>query len=122
MAKLTEDQKRAFSTRIVEILKDNAARLTAAGFNPVARTIDLAIKTHRANDKEAAQVEARRVHLKATAESQQATDESYKLASDTVELIVGLLGKDDELSKILRNIRDEMANEAARGPRESETE
>ena len=117
MGRLTEDQKRAFARRILEILKDNIARLGAAGFDPINRIVELSVKSYRADDKEAAQFAAQTAAEKATAESQAATDEVYKAASDSVELVVGLLGKDDELSKNLRNICDSMAHEAARGPR-----
>ena len=117
MAALTEDQKRGFGRRVLEIMKDNIARLSAAGFDPISRIIDLSVKAYRADDKEAAQFAAQTAAEKATKESQVATVEFYKLASDSVELVVGLVGKDDELSKNLREIRDSMATEAARGPR-----
>jgi hypothetical protein len=39
----------------------------------------------------------------------------YKKASAIIELIVGALGKDDALSKRLRNLRDEIAKESLRG-------
>ena len=93
---------------MVEILKDNLAKLNAAGFNVMQRTIDLSIAVHRANDAEAAQVAAEIAHKEATAKSVERTENAYKLASETVDLIVGIIGRDDELSKTLRDIRGEM--------------
>ncbi|MEW6557401.1 MAG: hypothetical protein AB1349_08615 [Elusimicrobiota bacterium] len=45
------------------------------------------------------------------------TATAYKKASDTIDLIVGALGKGDALSKRLRNLRDEIAKESLRGKR-----
>jgi hypothetical protein len=52
-------------------------------------------------------VTARAAHATATAESQAATEAGYRKASDSVELMVGLLGKDHALSVILRQLRSE---------------
>ena len=43
----------------------------------------------------------------------------YKFASDAVEAVIGAIGKEHKLSGLLRNKRDSMANEAARGPEPS---
>jgi len=43
-------------------------------------------------------------------------DVYYKFASDVVEAVIGAIGKEHKLSGLLRNKRDSMANEAARGP------
>ena len=122
MPGLTENEKRAFAHLMAEILQDNLARLAALGFNGNARLNELRVKEHVAQDKEAAQLAARVAHENATAASVEATDEVYNLASDTVEVIVGLVGKDDALSGRLRNLRDEMNLEAARGPEEEPPE
>ena len=116
MPGLTENEKRAFTHLMAEILQDNLTRLASLGFNGNARLMELRAKEQIAQDKEAAQLAARVAHENATAVSVKATDEAYKLASDTVEVIVGLVGKDDALANRLRNLRDEMNLEAARGP------
>ena len=51
----------------------------------------------------------------ATAESVETESAAYDYASSTVDLMVAALGRDDELSRILRNLRDQMVNEEARG-------
>ena len=116
MPGLTENEKRAFAHLVAEILQDNIARLHGLGYDGHARLHELRTKEQIAQEKEAAQLAARVASENATAESVEATEEVYKLASDTVELIVGLVGKDDPLAHRLRNLRDEMNLEAARGP------
>ena len=115
--KLTEAQQRSFAQNMLEILRDNEQELNDAGFNTQTRVTQHEQQTQEADEKEAAQVAARKTHLQATADSQLATGTSYKSASATVELIVGLLGKDSKLVKVLKNLRDEMVLEKARGKR-----
>ena len=38
-------------------------------------------------------------------DTQESTEAAYKSASATVDLIVGLVGKDHELAKVLRSLR-----------------
>jgi SepF-like predicted cell division protein (DUF552 family) len=113
--KITETQQRAFARNILEVLRDHEQELDNAGFKTKMRITQLEQQTQEAEGKEAAQVAARKAHLQATADSQTATETAYASASATVELIVGLLGKDHKLVKVLKNLRDEMALEAARG-------
>ena len=113
----TETQRRAFTRSILEILRDHENELNDAGFNTQTRITQLEQLTQEAEDKEAAQVAAREAHLQATAASRSATKTVYGAASATVELIVGLLGKEHKLVKAIKNLRDEMVLEAARGKR-----
>jgi hypothetical protein len=107
MPNLTEEEKREFPREIIEIMDSNSAELTAAGFDPAALKVELTTLADDADAKEAAQVNARAANATATAESQAATTAGYQKASDSVELIVGLLGKDHALSVILRQLRSE---------------
>ena len=107
MPGLTEEEQRESPRQIIEILDNNAAALTAAGFDPAARQAQLTTQADDADAKEADQVDARAALSAATSASQAATQTAYSNASDTVELIIGLLGKDHELSKILRQLRSE---------------
>ena len=72
-------------------------------------------KNATAENKRAAQVTADEAARKATAESVESENAAYEFASSTVDLMVAVLGRDDELSRILRNLRDQMVNEEARG-------
>ena len=84
MPGLTENEKRAFARQLLEVLRDNTDRLTAAGFDPAARITDIETKADTADDKEAAQRAAQEASLRATSESNEATNAVYDLASQTV--------------------------------------
>ena len=75
MAKLTEADKRAFARQVVEVLRQNTARLSGAGFDASSRVISLEGKAHEAEVKEAAQLDAQQAALRATDASNTATDE-----------------------------------------------
>ena len=99
-------------------MADNFARLRKPGYGGYAGLNELRVKECTGRGKESAQRLVEGVALeRATAESVKATGEAYRLTSDTVELIVRLVGKDDPLAHRLRNLRDELKNETARGPR-----
>lgn len=107
MANLTEEEKREFIREIVEILDNHAAELTAAGFDPANLKTELTGLADDADAKEADQVSARAALAATTAASQEATLKGYSKASDAVELMVGLLGKEHALSQIIRKLRSE---------------
>ena len=109
MPKLTENEKRAFTRQLLEVLRNNATRLTGLGFSATNRITLLETRADEADVKEAAQRAAEETSLRATRESQEATDVAYDVASQTVELIIGLVGKKDELATVLRGIRGGMS-------------
>ena len=104
---MSEEERRQFVRAMVEILDNHAADLTAAGFDPAAKQAELTALAEDADNKEGGQVNARVALANATASSQQATIKGYKAASNTVDLVVGLLGKDHALSKIIKKLRSE---------------
>ncbi len=115
MAYLTRGHKRDFARQVAELVMQHDATLTAAGFAPAQRLTELQNKNATAENKRAAQVTADEAARKATAESVESENAAYEFASSTVDLMVAVLGRDDELSRILRNLRDQMVNEEARG-------
>lgn len=115
MATLTRGHKRDFARQIAELVSQHNTTLTTAGFNPEERLVLLRDKNAVAEKKRAEQLAAEEAAVKATAESVKTENEAYDFASSTVDLMVAVLGRDDELSRILRNLRDEMVNEEARG-------
>lgn len=119
MAYLTRGHKRDFARQVAELVTQYEATLTAAGFAPAQRLAELQSKNTAAETKRAAQIAAEEAARKATAESVETESEAYEFASSTVDLMVAVLGRDDELSRILRNLRDQMVNEEARGSDES---
>ena len=116
MAKLTEADQRAFSHQVLEILKKNSARLSAAGFETSGRVVAVEAKTHTADIDEAGQTQAKEALLRATATSTTSTTEAYDLASASVNLIEGILGKDDPLVKVLRGLRPAMHHDTPTKP------
>ncbi|WP_394796026.1 hypothetical protein [Armatimonas sp.] len=117
MAKLTDTDRRAFSHQMVEVLQQNAAHLLAAGLDVTARQTELAAKAHEADVKEAAQLTAQQAAHRATEESSAATDVAYELASTTVNLVEGALGKNDPLVVSLRQLRPGLHNGPTPAPK-----
>ena len=117
MAGLTETTKREFSKRILDVLNTNKDTLKIKGVDAEVASGELSQLLDDAFSKENKQIQLQVETKKATADSQKATDIAYRKASATVELLVGALGKEDELSKRLKNLRDEIANEELRGKR-----
>lgn len=122
MAGLTHDQKRAFIHRMIEILEENQDVLAQAGFDVQSRIDQLKQKWAEQEQAEAEQLQALALYKEKTELSVEKLSEAYKLASATVELIVGILGKDHPLVEVIKNIRDEMALEAQRGKKKSHDE
>lgn len=118
MAKLARGLKRDFARQMAELVAQNDVKLKAAGFDPEQRLIALRAMNAEAEKDRAAQVIADEEARKATAKSVDSENEAYDYASSSLDLMVGFLGRDDKLSRILRNLRDEMVNEEARGRKE----
>ncbi|PIU83585.1 MAG: hypothetical protein COS68_03280 [Elusimicrobia bacterium CG06_land_8_20_14_3_00_38_11] len=116
---LTETTKREFAKRTLDILNSNADALKKAGVDSSVKSGELKQLIDDAFSAEEKQLAAQTQSKKATEASQNATTEAYKKASAVIELLVGSLGKEDALSKRLRNLRDEIANEALRGKSEA---
>jgi hypothetical protein len=121
MAKLTEADQRAFSHQVLEVLRQNSAKLSVAGFDTSGRAAALEAKTDEAEVKEAEQLQAKEALLRATAASTTSTQEAYDLASASVNLIEGILGKDDALVKLLRGLRPAMHHDTPTKPPTSPT-
>jgi len=105
MAKLNEKEKRDFVVHVYTTLNDEAASLTAAGFDPTTRAAGVKAKSDTATQAEVAQQKAQAEAMKATKVSNEALDEAYKDASAVVSLVEGLLGKDSELVHKLHKFR-----------------
>ena len=79
--------------------------LAEKGFNAEPRANELTQQSETALSAETAQQRAERDAEAATKVSQQTLKAAYDNASASVDLIVGLLGKDHPLSKQLRKLR-----------------
>ena len=101
----TEEEKRDFILQIVTLLKTNAEALKDLGYDSEKKSEELSNLHSAAEEAEGAQRNAEAAHRAATKASQDATEAAYKAASATVDLVVGLVGKDHELAKVMRGMR-----------------
>lgn len=106
MGYLNEKERRDFVVHVYTTVEEEAARLAAAGFDPTNRTTDLKTKSSTALAAEVAQQKAQAESLKATKLANETLKLAYDDASSLVNLLEGLLGKDDELVHKLRQFRN----------------
>jgi hypothetical protein len=120
MASLTEGQKAAFSGYVQGILANSgtASRLNEKSF-PVSRRVTELLNAQRGY------AEAEAKYRVLVAQKRDASDNAnkalnglYDMSSAVAEQIIGTIGKDDNLSKEIRDWRDKMNLEAARGKKD----
>lgn len=119
MAKLTYAQQIAFSKTVVQFLKDNTNALKEAGFDPAGKLSTLEPMVDSAIEQDARQEELKAELNKTTAKAVGTMTKAYTLASSMIDAMVGVIGKDQPLSRRFRQIRDQMIKEAARGKKHS---
>jgi hypothetical protein len=106
MTSLNEKERRDFVSHTVLTIEENAAVLTAAGFDPANRVTTMKTKMATAEQAEVKQQQAQAAALDATKVAIQTLREAYDDASEMVSLIEGLLGKDNSLVHKLRQFRN----------------
>lgn len=119
---LTHAQKLAFAKTMIEILENNKEKLEEKGVDVDGRIKELRKQVDDAAQSEADQQQEQSEAREATTEANEKLDTAYDNASASVELVVGALGKEDPLVLEIKNIRDEMAKESLRGPRDDEND
>lgn len=102
---LTESKKRDFVTQLIVIMQQNAQSLTDKGFDPAAKIAQLQQEMVAADEAEGKQVEAMAAAKDATKVAQDTLDVAYTDGSATVDLIAGLLGKNDNLVLEIKKLR-----------------
>lgn len=105
MTSLNESKKRDFIAMLIVIMEQNAELLAEKGYNPTNIIAQLKEELTITDQKEAQQKAAMAAAKNATREATEALDITYKHASATVDLISGLLGKDDNLLKEIKKLR-----------------
>lgn len=105
MATLNEKESRDFVSQMIVIVNQNANLLTDAGFDPSTRTEALQGKLQTADEAEGEQQKAQAAALDATKLANQTLTLAYDDASAFVNLVEGLLGKDNSLVHKLRQLR-----------------
>lgn len=106
MSKQNEAGKRDFVSQVISLSTESAELLIAKGFDPAAKIELLTNKKQIADKAETAQQEAAAAAKVATKVSNEKLDEAYREASNQVDLISGLLGKENELVKKMRKFRN----------------
>jgi streptomycin 6-kinase len=102
---LNESKKRDFIAMLIVIMEQNAGLLAEKGYDPTNVIAQLKEELAITDQKEARQRETVVAAKNATQEALEALNVSYKKASATVDLISGLLGKDDNLLKEIKKLR-----------------
>uniref|UniRef100_UPI003217178C hypothetical protein n=1 Tax=uncultured Draconibacterium sp. TaxID=1573823 RepID=UPI003217178C len=105
MATLNEKESRDFVSQVIVMVNQNAGLLTDAGFDPTSRVGTLQGKLQTADDAEGEQQKAQAAALDATKLANETLQLAYDDASAFVNLIEGLLGKDNSLVHKLRQLR-----------------
>ena len=105
MATLNEKESRDFVSQVIVMVDQNAGMLTDAGFDPATRSDELKAKLQTADDAEGEQQKAQALALDATKHANATLRLAYDDASAFVNLIEGLLGKDNSLVHKLRQLR-----------------
>ena len=105
MAGLNDATKRDFITQLSVIIEQNAQLLTDKGFDPAAKIGQLKKELLVADEAEGKQTEAKAAAKDATRVAQDTLNVAYTNASATVDLISGLLGKNDNLLLEIKKLR-----------------
>ncbi|MBI4976702.1 MAG: hypothetical protein HZC28_04430 [Spirochaetes bacterium] len=105
MKSLNETEKREFAMRILNVLTTNAQAVKAAGVDPSGKAAMLKVLTDEAFAAEDAQIRMEADCRDVTARSRATTQTAYAAASGVVELIIGTIGSDKQLSRELRSLR-----------------
>lgn len=102
---LNESKKRDFVSQLVVIMEQNAQLLSDKGFDPTAKIQQLQQELTAAEEAEAKQSEAMAAAKNATQVANETLDVAYTDGSATVDLISGLLGKNDNLVLEIKKLR-----------------
>lgn len=105
MATLAEARKRDFISQMAILLENEKTRLSSAGFDPAAKLALLNEKNATTDQAEIEQQLAAAKAKEATKWANKKLDEAYREASNVLDLVSGLLGKEDELVKKMRKFR-----------------
>ncbi|WP_430972657.1 hypothetical protein [Sunxiuqinia rutila] len=115
---LNESKKRDFVSQLIVIMEQNTQKLTDAGFDPVAKIEQLKAELTTADDAEGKQTEAAAAAKDATKLANETLDTVYINGSATVDLISGLLGKNDNLVLEIKKLRKTGKGKAKNSPTE----
>ncbi len=102
---LSDPKKRDFIKQLLILMENKSDELITGGYTPETRLRELKDQSKDVEDTEANQHAAMAAAKDATSLARQALVIAYKNASNTVELITGILGKENSLVKEIRKMR-----------------
>lgn len=102
---LNESKRRDFVSQLIILIESKSQEFTDAGYDPANKLSELKYQSQAAEVLEVKQQEAKASAKDITAAAQESLDTAYRNASDTVELITGLLGKKHNLVKEIKKMR-----------------
>lgn len=102
---LNESKRRDFVTQLIVIMEQNSQLLTDKGFDPAAKIAQLKQEMTATDEAEGRQREAMAAAKDATMLAQDTLNVAYTDGSATVDLITGLLGKNNNLVLEIKKLR-----------------
>ena len=108
MADLNDPLKDSYIGKVGNALTPYTAELTAKGFDPASRITQLTGAGALIESADKLRLQAEQGVAAATQHEREVRDQFYTLASSTVSLVEGLLGKSHELPVKLRSLRAEL--------------
>jgi hypothetical protein len=102
---LNESKKRDFISMFIVILEQNSELIADKGYDPTNKLVQLKEELAGADQAEGRQREAVAAAKNATQIATEALNVAYTNASATVDLVSGLLGKDDNLLIEIKKLR-----------------
>ena len=115
---LNESKKRDFVTQLVVIMEQNGKLLGDKGYDPTAKIKQLKEEITTVDQAEGRQREAVAAAKNATQHAQESLNIAYTDASATVDLISGLLGKNDNLLLEIKKLRKTTSKTAKPAPQD----
>ena len=108
MADLNDPLKDSYIGKVADALGPYTADLTAKGFDPASRITQLTGAGPLIEGAGKARKSAEKATADAVKNEQDLRAQFYKLATDTVSLVEGLVGKGHELTTKLRGLRADL--------------
>ena len=105
MGSLNDSNKRDFLSQLILLMESKADEFMQAGYDPTNKIDELKKLSDEAQGDEAKQQQALALAKDATKKAQTSLKTAYKEASNAVDLIAGLLGKDHNLVKEIKKMR-----------------
>ena len=108
MADLNDPLKESYIGKVGDALTPYTAELTAKGFDPASRITELTGAGKKIEDAGKLRVEAEAAVAAAVKNEHTVRDQYYTLATGTVSLVEGVLGKNHALPVKLRSLRADL--------------